>query len=309
MNQSGLKAKVFISCGQREETNEVIIAKRIADELDKMGFESYVATSQQSLRGIKENIFKEIETSEYFIFIDFIREKILISGIKKHRGSLFSHQELALASYLDLPVVTFQEMGVKKDDGLIQFIQGNSTPFSERDKLPELVIELIKKLKWDPNWKNQLSISFDQRDFDDPGISNIGGNPLGRFFHLRVNNLHVSKPAFNCYAYLVSIKDVNKNTLRLLEIPEIKWKGFPFPNALIQPKKFRKLDAFYVKHSLPLMMEFNVFTDFTGDLIKIQTPGVYDLDYLIVSENFPSTEAQLRVSIGSTLDSIEIKIL
>lgn len=66
-----LKARVFISCGQRKETEESSIAKEIANKFEEMGFEPYVAVAEQSLKGVKENIFTRLKESEYFVFIDF----------------------------------------------------------------------------------------------------------------------------------------------------------------------------------------------------------------------------------------------
>ena len=91
-----LRAKVFISCGQKKETNEIEVANTIGRVLEDMGFEPYIATQEQTLLGLRENIFWHLTTSEYFLFIDFIREQFANSP--EHRGSLFSHQELAIAS-------------------------------------------------------------------------------------------------------------------------------------------------------------------------------------------------------------------
>lgn len=67
------KARIFISCGQRKDTDEVAIANQIADKLEKeLGFESpYIAVQEQRLEGVKENIFRRLSNSEYFLFIDF----------------------------------------------------------------------------------------------------------------------------------------------------------------------------------------------------------------------------------------------
>ena len=82
---------------------------------------------EQTLRGLKENIFPQLQDSEYFVFVDFKREKLVPhrrgkTGKLQHRGSLFSHQELALASFLDLQLLAFQEKGVKQDDGILRFL-------------------------------------------------------------------------------------------------------------------------------------------------------------------------------------------
>jgi hypothetical protein len=71
-----LPARVFISCGQSQGTDEVQVAMDIATEFSRLGFDPYVAVEEQCLRGIKENIFHQLETSEYFVFIDFKREYV-----------------------------------------------------------------------------------------------------------------------------------------------------------------------------------------------------------------------------------------
>jgi cobalamin biosynthesis protein CbiG len=116
------KARVFISCGQRKNTDEVEIAEKIRELLELKGFDPYVAVREQTLRGLKENIFKQLSSSEYFLFIDFKREQF--KGESVYRGSLFSHQELAVASFLeDIELMAFRENGVKSDDGILRFLQ------------------------------------------------------------------------------------------------------------------------------------------------------------------------------------------
>lgn len=71
------KARVFISCGQRKNTEELTIAKQIADNLDKMGFEPYIAVEEQRLEGVKENIFKRLENTEYFFVCRFQKRETM----------------------------------------------------------------------------------------------------------------------------------------------------------------------------------------------------------------------------------------
>ena len=127
------KARVFISCGQRQNANylkkigveninlvkypEFTIAKQIAKKLEKLGFEPYIALEQQTLQGVKEAIFKKLENSEYFLFMDFRRERLYDEGdsnclSEEYRGSLFSNQELAIATFQGYEVLAFQEEGV-----------------------------------------------------------------------------------------------------------------------------------------------------------------------------------------------------
>ena len=162
-----LKARVFISCGQRKNANyltritkenmnlmtpELEVAKQISIELKKLGFEPYIALEQQTLQGVKEAIFEKLRKSEYFLFIDFRREALLKEGeinfgTGEYRGSLFSHQELSIATFEGLEVLAFQEEGVKNDDGILKFIQANCKTFSDRKELSSLVASEVRK-KW-----------------------------------------------------------------------------------------------------------------------------------------------------------------
>jgi predicted aminopeptidase len=67
------RARVFISCGQARGYEEEQIAGDIADRLRDLGFDPYVAVSEQTLRGLTENIFEQLRKSEYFIFLRFRR--------------------------------------------------------------------------------------------------------------------------------------------------------------------------------------------------------------------------------------------
>jgi len=137
-----LRAQVFISCGQREDLGEVEVADRLAAALAKAGFEPYVATKQQTLRGLKENIFERLAESEYFLFVDFRREQIAETEPALYRGSVFSQQELAVAAHLDIEVIAFQEEGVKLLEGILAFMQANCIRFRDRATLPVKVINV-----------------------------------------------------------------------------------------------------------------------------------------------------------------------
>lgn len=83
-----LRARVFVSCGQSRGSEEGDVANCVAARLSTLGFDPYVAAEQQTLRGLKENIFAHLERSEYFVFIDFKRERLADLEPTSHRGSL-----------------------------------------------------------------------------------------------------------------------------------------------------------------------------------------------------------------------------
>lgn len=201
------RARVFISCGQTKASNELDTAHRIRDRLQEQGFEPYIAVEEQTLQGLKENIFPQLQNSEYFVFVDFKREELVPhhqrgtkqSPSQEHRGSLFSHQELALASFLDLELIAFQEKGVKRDDGLLRFLQANAKQFTDREHLPNIIADEVTRRKWNPHSRNELVLE----GYDQPRDAIVRGtSEWHRFFYVQVNNLHCRKTATNCYAYL-----------------------------------------------------------------------------------------------------------
>lgn len=303
MADNEIRSKVFISCGQSKITDEVEIAHQIAERINDMGYEPYVAVEEQTLKGVKENIFSQIETSEYFIFIDFKRERILGSQEEIHRGSLFSHQELALASYLEIQLFALQENGVKKDDGLLRFLQGNCTAFTDRHHLPSIIADGIVRRGWRNNWKNALSLHRDQGQYSD---ARIKPDTFARFFHICVKNLHLKKHAINCYVYLESVIDTATKELIPIQTVEFKWAGYVLPNACILANSYRLFDAFFVIHQSPNNIMFNIYTDSGHYVPRIEGSGDYEFTYIVISENFPLTRDKFKVHIGNTLEDIKL---
>ena len=134
------RAKIFICCGQTENTIEEEVAKEIEKKLEEKGFDPYVACVHIGPEGPVEAIFNELRNSEYLLFIDFKRERLLRQNkqdigeyvdTEKHRGSLFCNQELAIASFLRIPFIAFQQNGVKEKDGLTKYLQWNPVWFDE----------------------------------------------------------------------------------------------------------------------------------------------------------------------------------
>ena len=313
------KARVFISCGQQKDTDEIEIARKIANKLESIGFnEPYIAVEEQTLKGLKENIFQKLSESEYFIFIDLKRERLFrlkngrFKDTGKHRGSLFSHQELAIATFLDIDldieVLLLREKDVKEDDGILAFLQGNCIEFADRHLLPDVVAEKIRERKWNTNWRNELILERDERGFQDLKVR--PNNTPARFFHIKVKNLHQHKIARDCVAYLERIENLLTGEAKPLELAEFKWKGVTTPRVAIPPNKPRYLDAFHMYYVTPTTVYLAInhtIVDYTGyyqDYTLIG-PSTYALTYVVFSENFSPARATFRLNIGHQLDDIE----
>jgi len=136
-------ARVFISCGQRAGERE--IAQAVAQWFTNRGFRPYVALEAQSIQDVNAGIIGELRRSDYYVFIDFRRE--LLDGTEQpaYRGSLFSHQELAIAYTMGFEhAVFFRESGVRLE-GVSAYTASNATGFEDRSRVPDLVADAVQR--------------------------------------------------------------------------------------------------------------------------------------------------------------------
>ena len=60
MSDGPPRARVFISCGQSKKSDEAQVASEIGARLRELGFDPYIAVAEQTLRGLKENVFEQL---------------------------------------------------------------------------------------------------------------------------------------------------------------------------------------------------------------------------------------------------------
>jgi hypothetical protein len=230
------------------------------------------------------------------MFVDFKRESLPDGS---HRGSSFSHQELSIAAYLEKPLIAFQEEGLRLE-GVLAFVQGNCTKFSNRDKLLPMIDDKVSK-NWRQDWRDQITIIRDPNQFADerhPHPQFPQGRPV-RYFHLEVKNEHFSKTAFNTYAYLERIVDVNTGKPVEFKLVEYKWRGVVFPNVVIPYQSSRELDAVLVYHDAPAQLHLAAYTD-SPKHVKALPPGDYELTFVVHSQNFGVSRSTFRLYAGGT---------
>src|SRR5258705_4869093 len=258
-NPSNGRAKLFLSCGQNPEYHERDWGEKVANALgvqSGLGFHVFFAPRVQDNKSLTEIIFRELRDSDYYVLIDFKRERLVPPfktppffrrGRFKHRGSLFSHQEFALACYLGLDLAPFREAGVEPLTGVVGAVMGNAIEFTDRSELVDLVRthiqEKIDRNEWSLCTKNTLQLV----NAPDHGtIATWVSGHNAAYYHIHVKNLHWQKPATNCYAYLDRVIDLDTGQDVKLRTCELKWEGTMHSGVRIQPKGYRGLDAFVV---------------------------------------------------------------
>jgi hypothetical protein len=195
MENARLRTRVFISCSQRE-AEEKKLAKDISEMLagPDLGFDPYVADLEHTQMEVMTAVLDRLESSEYFLWIDFKRDLLGEgTGHSSHRGSLFTHQELAIATFLGIEQLRFREVGVELN-GISNLLQGRPIEFNDRSQLLHLVRERITKANWRTGWQNGLRIK-DQVEIDTVPRSSGG---TAEFYHITVENVHRRKMALDC---------------------------------------------------------------------------------------------------------------
>jgi len=300
------KARVFISCGQNRNSDEIAVAKAIADSLSGLGYDPYIAVQEQTLRGLTQNIFRQLADSEYLIFIDSRREQLANST--DYRGSLFSHQELAIAAFLDLDVLAFQEAGVLRLDGIMRFLQTNAIEFAARTSLPQLVSAKVRERGWAPSWRKTLRLERDPAQFTDAVSVDSQGRPAGIrwFFHASVVNQHKSLVAAHAYVYLDRLAKADGSAPLQMRTIELKWAGYIYPNAVVRPGTSRDFDCCWIHEQYPSVARFNVFADSTDYMPVIQGPGDFQLSFMALADGFSPQSLDLTLTLGNTLDDARL---
>jgi hypothetical protein len=290
-----MKSTIFLSCGQKKATDEPAIAQEIKTRLEKLGFDVYIAVEQTTLKGVKESIFPNLERAEYFLFVDFKRENL---GQDSHRGSVFCQQELALAAYLELGVLMFQEEGIIEREGLLGCMQSNSVPFRDRKSLAEKIQTTVEaklnKGEWRSDWKNQLVLEKAEHEFI-PAVR--PGGLQGQYYHVSVRNLNPWKPSFQTTAYLEKVLMLPARIPIPLETIEFKWAGYTLPSAVIGAGQSRLFDAFWAPTQDLTNIQFNVFSDSSQYMPKLAGEGVYEMTYVVLSSKYPPTKRAFILSI------------
>jgi hypothetical protein len=224
------------------------------------------------------------------------------------RGSLFSHQELSIATFLNIDVLAFQEKGVKQTDGLLQFLQTNCISFTDKHTLPSVVADNVLSRGWTPNWKNELVVGGPQFEDNVPAYDRAGQSVgMSKCFHVNVRNCHRDTLALNCCVYLESAIKRPDTKIELKTI-EFKWAGTQLPSVGIAAGTSRLFDAFLILHNQPNAVAFQVHTDSSSYFPRLpQEAGEYELSYLVTSENFPPARGRFILDLRSSLAETSLR--
>ena len=115
--------------------------------------------------------------------------------------------------------------------------------------------------------------------------------------------------ARNCYVYLEKATKLDPRTEIHLKAIELKWEAYTLPNANIPPATVREFDAFFIIHEFPEKLNIsNMWTDAPSYVFpKIEGKGLYELQYVVVSDNFPAARGTFKLNLSSLLQGTTLE--
>lgn len=283
------KAKVFISCGQRPEENE--IGLKIASYLRGKGFEPYFAEEVQTPEALTHNIFEALKNAEYFIAVNFQRRGSNI-------GSVFIQQEFAIAAYLGIPMLSFYK-GKVKLDGVGKYLMLKSIPINSYQDITRHLRKEVQK--WNSSSVHQLQLTCDHHHSNFATRNNPAA-PLSNWLHIVVRNLSTTFYCKNCYAYVESIiqlptstEVIGPNDYRA----ELIWAGLGDVTLNIPQGVKRDFDMLVWYQGNPTV-QFHQKTTSTAYGYPSLSYGQYKIIYGVVSDNFPLAKIEVEIDFTST---------
>lgn len=296
-----MPAQIFVSCGQASE-RERAFAERLRRVLGDEGFAVYVAIHAQSIEDVNSGIIRQLERSDYYVFIDFRRERI---AEDRFRGSLFTHQELAIAHRSQFEyALFFQEQGIELQ-GLLRYMGANPTLFGPDDDLVDLVRRAVRERGWTPAYSRHLiatRLRGSEQLIRTPQIA-------GRFFFVDVENRRPDAAAYDTVARLELIEDADGTRKPSPNRSPLKVTGQGAFRQTIWPLSHGALDVLAVGTE----PRRGIFLHTSLDLPRIDPvitrPGQYALEYAVLARDFPVLRFRLRVILTDDVETTEVALI
>jgi hypothetical protein len=287
-----MRSKVFVSCGQRPDERDV--AHALVELLEQRGFHVYLAVNAQTILEINARIIAELKNSDCYLFVNSCRERI---G-DKYRGSLFSHQELAIAYALGFDrVLVVNQRGVLTE-GMLRYIGINTEEFAAVGDCCAVVARALDRAGWTPDYVRRLRA--DNLRFSEETI--FYGHLFGRFLYVDIRNGRPDIAALEATARLVEYGPAGEPLQPAQIRSPLKATGrFAFAHTIF-PKSHEAFDLLCVGASVPAQVgapkspaaaftNYGVYLNSALDVIGAGrlpiVPGVWCLRYEFYAIDFP----------------------
>lgn len=291
-----MPGKVFISCGQKSE-EEKDIANNIASWFRDQGFDPYIAIEVQSILDLNGGVIGELKTSDYYLFINFRREKILSDDGNFYRGSVYTNQELAIAYTMGFDKIIFLNQVDARREGMFASIVSNTPEFASFDELLSNVKKAVNKAQWDPNYSRNLVMSNLHWSSSIIHFGDHTGQRDIKALYIRVENKREDAGAIDTVVRLAHIVKPNGKRIRSPDRSHLKSAGASNRfSQTIWPQSHVSYDIL----ALDMNNQTQIFLCSELDVIPrqpiISQTGMHQLEYEVFSQGFPSLKFTVELN-------------
>lgn len=304
-----MPSKVFISCGQATN-DEKKVASDVAQWLQSSGYDPYVAIEVQSLLDINGGIINELKRSDYYLFINLRREKVLGHDGEFYRGSVFTNQELAIAYVLGFDKVIFLNQKENRREGMFEYIGSNTPEFDSLNDVLSTVQTAIQKAQWNPNYSRNLAVENPHWSTPDILYGDHTGSRKIKALYIEIHNKRNDLGAIDTVVRLNHITNPKGQKKRSPDRSHLKCAGFSnHYSQTIWPKSQASYDIL----ALDMNNQSNVFLSSAMDVIPrqpiITQSGRYILDYQVFSQGFPTTQFSIELNLSGNHSTTSVSLV
>ncbi|MDX2151430.1 MAG: hypothetical protein SFV54_11905 [Bryobacteraceae bacterium] len=293
-----MRSRVFVSCGQHKP-EERAVTSQLKAMLEARGFDVYVAIDAQTILEINSGILRELKNSDCYLLINFRREPVG-SG---YRGSLFSHQELAIAYALGFErILVVHQVGVHIE-GMLAYIGVNTESFDRYEDCCEVVERAVLRAAWDPSYTRRLlgaNLRFS------PQLLTFG-HLTGYFLYLDILNGRPDSAALETTARLCEIDCNGKGPVPSAIRSPLKASGRPGFAHTIFPRSHETFDLLCVGRIIepvqgdvivhPQGVYLNSALDLAGAGCIGTEAGLWRLAYEVIAIDFPTLSVSVELDV------------
>ncbi len=286
-----MAGKVFISSGQKTREERAII-KEISQLLKKtFKLDTYVAFTLQGLNDVMK-IMEELKKADYFLFIDFYRDKD--KGIPI---SIFTHQELALACHVGFKeILAFQQEGAPSV-GILPYIQANPVKFSTTTELKNKIKEMVEERKWSKTYSRNLQLEKIDGPYGHMQYIDHTGQTIEYIWHARIINNRSDTSIVNAVCVLDTIVLPDKSVINSPDRSPLKWaRQHNQYQGTILPLDFESIDVCAIRANQQGLFMHSSLDQTPRSPVCIKD-GKYTLNYKVFAQEFPMLRFALDIDL------------
>jgi hypothetical protein len=303
-------AKVFISCGLARP-NERAVAECVAKWFNSEGFEAYVAVTVQTIMDLNAGVIGALKNSDYYLFINFRREKV-IGPPDSFRGSLYTHQELAVAYALGFDRMILVNQSGTAIEGVLQFIVTNTPRFETEGEVLGIVKDAVRAEHWLPAFSRQLTVEQVAFAYPPTLFHDHATLPQGRpclFLHGYVANRRPDIAARQTICRLCEISSIVGPAVVHEDFTPLKATGFTGYEQTIWPSSVGRFDLLSIHYVKPNEIFLHSLNDMGPRRPAISSVGRYKLIYEILAEHFPQVRFAVELEVTGAVKTTKANLV